>query len=100
MKSILLLTILASSLSLAACKNEPTKDADPCAKATENARRLVSNEPGAFERYGAEPLPVERCRTLTSREEISCLGYASSLSELTACSPGAIRPAADVARQP
>ncbi len=98
MKTILLMAIAA--LSLVACKNEPTSDADPCAKATSNARRLISNDPAAVVRYGAEPLPVERCRTLISKEEIACLGYASTLTELTACSPGAIRPASDVARQP
>ena len=80
------------------CKNEPAQDADPCAKATANARRLAAQEPAAAARYGKDPLSIERCRTLGSREEVKCLGYASSWDELSACSPGALQTSDDVAR--
>jgi hypothetical protein len=86
-----IVSILASMICFG-CKNEPARDVDPCASASANARRLAASEPSAAAEYGTNPLPVERCRTLRSREEVSCLGYASSWKELTECSSTALRP--------
>ncbi len=94
-------TVISSLMLLStACNKEPAKDADPCAAATANARRLASAEPRAAETFGAEPLSLERCRKLTSKQEVACLGYASSWDELAACSPGALRPSSDIASKP
>ena len=89
MKPVLLL--IATALSLAGCKNEAPRDADPCAKAVANARRLAAGQPGALDQYGAEPLTLDRCRQLTVRAEVQCIGYASSWPELAGCSPTALR---------
>lgn len=89
MKNVLFL--IAAALSLAACKNEAPRDADPCAKAVANARRLAAAQAGAIDQFGAEPLSLDRCRQLTVRAEVQCIGYASNWSELTACSPTALR---------
>lgn len=74
---------IVAAIGLLACKGEPARDGDPCAKATANATRLAAGEAAAGS-YGANPLSVERCRTLT-REEIQCAGYASSWNELVGC---------------
>lgn len=67
------------------------QDGDPCARAVENARRLVQDDASARMRYGTEPLTLARCRALAaSRAELTCLGYASSLDELEGCRPGAL----------
>jgi hypothetical protein len=77
------------SLTAIGCTKGP--DSDPCARAVENARRLVESDDDARMRYGSEPITLARCRALAaSREELACLGYASSVRELEACSPGAL----------
>lgn len=79
------------------CSKE-REDADPCAKAAENVRRLADDNPTARHKYGEDPLPIEWCRNLqASHEEVACMGYASSWPELMACSPNALRPINDVA---
>jgi hypothetical protein len=92
------ITSLVVAVMAFACSNEPAKDADPCARATANARRLAADEPGTAAKYGSEPLTLERCRAIASREEVKCLGYASSWDELAACSPGVLQLRDDVAR--
>ncbi len=89
MKNVVFLT--AAALSLAACKNEAPRDADPCAKAVANARRLAAAQPGAAGHLGPEPLTLDQCRQLPVRAEVQCIGYASSWPELAACSPTALR---------
>lgn len=84
------------SMATLACKNEAPQDVDPCARATSNARRLATAEPALSKPYGADPLSAERCHAITSKETVKCLGYASSWSELTECSPDAIRPISDL----
>ena len=85
---ITIVSILAA-VGVLACKGEPARDADPCAKASANARRLAAAEPTAAAQFGAQPLTLERCRTLT-REEVQCAGYASSWSELSGCGGGVL----------
>ena len=64
---------------------------DPCERASENAQRLVRSDDAARERYGANPLPVERCRSENLATTVkSCIAYASSMFELEMCSPNAL----------
>ncbi|MDB4964079.1 MAG: hypothetical protein JWP01_4078 [Myxococcales bacterium] len=95
MKPVLFASLLFAALG---CKNEPARDADPCARATANASRLVADEPRGIDTFGEHPLSVERCRAISSTETVKCIGYASSWSELRECSPDLVRPVNDVAR--
>lgn len=81
--------LITAALMLAGCKDEPVRDAEPCDKAVANARRLAADQPGVVAQHGAEPVSLDHCRALTSRE-VDCVAYASSWDELTACS-GALR---------
>lgn len=75
-------------LAAAACSKDTT-DADPCARAVENAQRLVKENPSAAAHYGDRPLTTERCRTASARE-VSCIAYASDWAELESCAPSVL----------
>lgn len=73
------------------CGGKEREDGDLCPGAVANARRLVGDDAAARTRYGAEPLTLASCNALkASRAELSCLAYASSVSELEGCRPGAL----------
>ncbi len=87
----LIFALTVSLTTLAACSKD-REDADPCARAVDNSRRLVERDPEARAQYGSEPLTLERCRSAKlTRGEVSCIGYASTWPELAACSPVALR---------
>jgi hypothetical protein len=72
-------------LSLSFGCSKDLSDADPCARAIENAERLVKENATARSRYGIRPLRPDSCKQL-SAGEVSCISYASSWSELENCS--------------
>jgi hypothetical protein len=73
-------------LSLSFGCSKDLSDADPCGRAIANAERLVKEDASARSRFGLRPLRPEECRQL-SANEVSCMSYASSWSELENCSP-------------
>ena len=82
--------LISSILCVVACSNEPTSDRDPCARAVENARRLVETDETARERYGEQPLSAERCKEQPAAVA-HCVAYASSWREVEACSSSVLR---------
>lgn len=88
----LLLASLIAAAVLGGCKPSEEDQQTSCERASENARRLVADDARAHAAYGADPLPVERCRADGLTEtELACLGYASDWAELQACAPNRLR---------
>ncbi|HEU0031224.1 MAG TPA: hypothetical protein VFQ53_11365 [Kofleriaceae bacterium] len=89
----------AFSLALTACKSDERHE-DLCERASDNARRLVLEDPTAKSTYGEDPLTLAHCRDANLSAEIKqCVGYASSWAELRACDPNLIVPAHNIGRR-
>ena len=84
----ILIPIIAALSLFAACSRD-LSDSDPCGRAIANAERLIKEDSAARSRYGVRPLRPDQCRQ-ASAAEVTCIGYASSWSELEGCSPGVL----------